>query len=286
MTALALAMVIAAAFLHAGWNLLAKRAAGGAVFVWLFEAVSCLIYAPFALIAGLLQVSSMGWAAWLFVGASTCVHLGYFLSLQRGYRVGDLSLVYPLARGTGPLLATVAALLLLGEQPSAVALAGTGLIVVSVFVLAGGLGNLHQRPPAAAVGYGLLTGMLIAAYSVLDKYAVSVLLVPPLLYYWLGSVGRALLLMPYALRRRDTIRRQWRARWPTVVGIAVMNPLAYILVLTAMVFTPLSYIAPAREISILIATMLGIRVLSEPWSYARILAACAMVLGLAALVIG
>lgn len=189
-------MVLAAAFLHAGWNLLAKRAGGGAVFVWLFGACSSLIYAPFALGLVLLHPPAMGSAAWLCVIVTACLHLGYFLSLQQGYRVGDLSLVYPLARGTGPMLATFAAMLLLGERPSGLALAGAGLIIASVFILSGGLGGLRQRPPAAAIGYGLLTGALIGAYTVLDKYAVSALLVPPLLYDWLGNLGRVLLITP------------------------------------------------------------------------------------------
>lgn len=287
MTLLALALVLAAAFLHAGWNLLAKRASGGVVFVWMFATLSSLIYAPFVLVLILLRPPHMSALAWLFVGTTACIHLGYFLSLQRGYRVGDLSLVYPLARGTGPLLATFVAILLLGERPSSLALAGAGLIVVSVFILSGGLSGLSgQRPPAAAIGYGLLTGALIATYTVLDKYAVSALLVPPLLYDWLSNMGRALLVTPYTLRHRAEIGYQWRANRGAILGIAVMSPLAYILVLTAMVFTPLSYIAPAREVSILIGTVLGARLLSEGQTYSRIVAACGMVLGIAALMVG
>lgn len=286
MTLLALLLILAAACLHAGWNLLAKQAGGGAVFVWLFAGCSTLLYAPFVVVLVLWQAPALGWLAWLCVAASACIHLAYFLSLQRGYRVGDLSLVYPMARGTGPLVAALTAIVLLGERPSELALAGGALIIVCVFVLSGGLGGLRQRPPAAAIGYGLLTGVLIGAYSVLDKYAVSAILVPPLLYDWLGNCGRVLLLTPYALRRRTRICRQWRHNRRAIVGIAIMSPLAYILVLTAMVFTPLSHIAPAREVSILIATLLGVRVLSEGWSVSRLLAALGMVLGLAALVMG
>lgn len=288
MTLLALALVLAAAFLHAGWNLLAKRAPGGAVFIWLFATLSAVIYAPFAVALFLVQRPHLGPLAWACIGATACIHLGYFLSLQRGYRVGDLSLVYPLARGTGPLLATVVAILLLGERPSGLALAGSGAIIASVFVLSGGLHGLSgsRRPPLAAVGYGLLTGLAIAGYTVVDKYAVSTLLVPPLLFDWLANVGRSLLVTPYALRRPAEIRRQWQTSRGAIIGIAIMSPLAYILVLTAMVFTPLSYIAPAREISILIGTVLGARVLSEHITHARALAALGMVFGIVALTLG
>lgn len=286
MTLSAMGLVLAAACLHAGWNLLAKKAGGGAVFVWLFAACAGLIYAPFALGLVVLLSPELGAAAWLCIGGSACIHIGYFLSLQRGYRVGDLSLVYPVARGVGPLLATCAAIMWFGERPSATALAGAGLIIVCVFVLAGGPGDLRRTPPLAAVGYGLLTGLFIASYTLLDKYAVSALLVPPLLYDWLGNMGRTLLLAPYALTRRDEIARQWQHNWRAVLGIAVMSPLAYILVLTAMVFTPVSYVAPAREVSILIAAVLGARVLAEPLSPPRLLAAAGMVLGIGALALG
>src|SRR5690625_2460430 len=240
MTTLALTLILAAAFLHAGWNLLAKQAGGGAVFLWLFASCSSVIYAPLVLAWVLLFPPAMGGWAWLFVAVSACIHIGYFLSLQRGYQVGDLSLVYALARGTGPLIAALVAIALLGERPSALALAGGALIIVCVFMLSGGLGqlSLRKRPPLAAIGYGLLTGVLIGSYSVVDKYAVGVLLVPPLVYDWLGNLGRALLMTPYALRRRALIREQWQHNRRAIIGIAIMSPLAYILVLTAMVFTP------------------------------------------------
>src|SRR5699024_4951539 len=124
-----------------------------------------VIYAPFVLAWVLLYPPAMTGLAWLFVAASSCIHIGYFLSLQRGYQVGDLSLVYPLARGTGPLIAALVAIALLSERPSALALAGGALIIFCVFVISGGLGGLRRRPPPAACGYGLLTGLLIGAPS-------------------------------------------------------------------------------------------------------------------------
>ncbi|GAB3679548.1 EamA family transporter [Salinisphaera aquimarina] len=287
MTLLALSLILTAAFLHASWNLLAKRSGGGAIFVWLFAGLSSLIYAPFVASLVILQPPHMGLGAWLCVAGTALLHLGYFLSLQRGYRSGDLSLVYPLARGTGPLLATVLAIALLGEQPSGLALVGAALIIVSVFILSGGLQGLTgTRPPAAAIGYGLLTGVLIASYTLLDKYAVSALLIPPLLYDWLGNLGRMLLITPYALRRRGQIASEWRANRGAIIGVAVLSPLAYILVLTAMTFTPVSYVAPAREVSILIAVVLGARLLDEGQIRTRLLGAAGMICGIAALVLG
>ena len=283
----ALALILVAAFLHAGWNLLAKRAGGGVVFVWLFATLAALIYAPLAMAWIIYNPPAMSAPVWLCIIATSVLHLGYFLSLQRGYQVGDLSLVYPLARGTGPMLATLAAIVFFGERPTVLALGGTVAIVGGVFVLSGGLRRVGQpRPPGAAVGYGVLTGVLIAAYTLLDKYAVSGLLISPLIYDWCGNLGRALLITPYVLRRRDEVAREWRSNRWLIVGVAIMSPLAYILVLTAMTFTPVSYVAPAREVSILVGVILGARFLSEGQLGLRLAAAAGIVCGICALVLG
>jgi len=138
MSSLALALVLSAAVVHATWNLLAKRVGGGAPFVWLFGALSSAIYAPLALGAIVVQRPRLGVQETVFIVGSGLLHLAYFLVLQRGYRVGDLSLVYPLARGTGPVLSTAAAIALFGERPSPLALAGAALVAGGVFVLTGG----------------------------------------------------------------------------------------------------------------------------------------------------
>src|SRR4051812_4470804 len=129
MSRFALCLVLAASFIHATWNLLAKRAGGGAPFVWAMSVVSLFIYGP-----------AVAWLVWSqhlvfnpmqygFMAVSAALHLVYFLVLQRGYRVADLSLVYPLARGTGPMLSTIGAILLFGERPKGVALVGAGLVI-------------------------------------------------------------------------------------------------------------------------------------------------------------
>jgi drug/metabolite transporter (DMT)-like permease len=213
------------------------------------------------------------------------LHLGYFVLLQRGYAVGDLSLVYPLARGTGPLLATAAAIVLFDERPSVLVFIGIGLITVGVFLLTSESGSLSSGLGAGVI-YGLLTGVFIAAYTIWDKQAVSGLLIPPLLQSWATTIATTLLLTPIAMTRRKEIRALWRAHKPEVLGVAVLSPLSYILVLTALVFTPVSYVAPAREISILIGAAMGTRLLSEGDSTRRLMAAAAMVVGIIALALG
>jgi drug/metabolite transporter (DMT)-like permease len=286
MTLFALALVLAAAVFHATWNLLAKRVGdGGAVFVWLFGLCSFVIYAPLAIVVVLVSSPHLGPVQFLFMFGSGVLHLGYFVLLQRGYAVGDLSLVYPLARGTGPLLATAAAIVLFGERPSLLVYVGIALITAGVFVLTSESGSLRSGLGAGVI-YGLLTGVFIAAYTIWDKQAVSALSIPPLLQSWATILVLTLLLTPVAMSHRKEARALWRAHKPEVIGVAILSPLSYILVLMALVFTPVSYVAPAREISILIGAAMGARLLSEGDSTRRLIAAGAMVVGIIALALG
>jgi drug/metabolite transporter (DMT)-like permease len=288
MNGLAIGLVIAAAFLHATWNLLAKRAAAGGAFLWLMYVASGLIYAPFAAWIVFVQHPSIGTIQVVFMAGSALLHLVYFLLLTQGYRLGDLSLIYPLARGTGPALSTAAAVMLFGERPTTVALFGAALIVGGVFVLTSGPQGFRRSGAHTrwAVAYGLLTGAVIALYTLWDKRAVSVLLLPPLLLEWGANFGMLVLLTPMALRRWSEVQVHWRVHRVEVLAVAIMAPLAYIMVLTALVFTPVSYIAPAREVSILIGTVMGTRLLAEGDSRRRLTGAVAIVAGVVALAVG
>lgn len=282
MTLAALALVLCSAVLHATWNLLAKRLGGGAGVVWLYSCVSAALLTPFSVGWWALARPEVPPLAWLFVVGSALLHVGYFLSLQRGYRVGELSLVYPLARGGGPALATVAAIVLLAERPTALALTGTALVAASAFGLAGGAGRGSGR----AIGYGLLTAGFIASYTVWDATAVARVGVAPLLFMWASEWARVLMLTPWAMRRRRLVAEAWARGRASVVAIGALSSLAYLLVLTALTFTPVSYVAPAREISILIGAAFGARLLQEKDSRRRLAAAAGMVLGVALLTWG
>jgi drug/metabolite transporter (DMT)-like permease len=284
MTAFALGLLLAAGFVHAGWNYLAKQAGGGPAFVWLFALVSSLVYALPAVWVAVQFKPDIGLPGAGVLAATILVHVVYFLLLQRGYRAGDLSLVYPLARGTGPALAMLLAILLFQERPSHLAMAGGLLVAGGVFALAGGgAAALDNR---RAVGYGLLIGATIAAYTLIDKLGVSTYGIPPLLVVFAIDLGRVILLAPVAARRWKDVRREWREHRRQIIGIGVLCPLSYILVLTALATTPVSYIAPAREVSILIGTVMGARWLSEGDARRRIPAAVAIVCGVAALAVG
>lgn len=262
MSLFALALVLAAACCHATWNLLVKRVGGGPELVWLFSFVSVLLYLPLAVAVVVFEDPVLGWREIAFCLGSALLHMGYFLLLQQGYRRGDLSLVYPTARATGPLLSTLFAVLVLGEALTpAVALGGMAIVVGVVF-LTGGFARRAEHVRASLV-FGLLAGTLIASYTIWDTQVVRLLLVPPLLLDYASSLTRATLLAPVAARRWDSVRLQWREHRWAVLGIAVFNPLAYILVLTALVFTPVVYVAPAREVSVLLTVAAGSLLLGE-----------------------
>ena len=283
MTALALALILAAAFVHASWNYFLKRSGGGTVFVWLFATLSAVIYAPLAALVIWWQQPEFGWVHYGLMLASAALHTAYYLLLDRGYRSGDLSVVYPLARGTGPLITIVCAVLLLQERPSAVAVAGALLIGGGAVALTGDPRRLRQSGNLHAVGFALLTGCMIASYTVVDKVAVAAWLIPPLVQDWAANLGRVLLMTPMALRLQAEIVPTWRRAKKEIIAVALLCPLSYILVLTAMVFTPVSYVAPAREISILVAAFMGTQLLAERDAKRRLSAAAAMVAGITCL---
>ena len=282
----ALTLILGAAVIHATWNLINKQASGHGTFTWIVALLSALFYAPATIAIIEIWQIKFTFVDFGMMAGSAALHTAYFLLLNQGYRVGDLSLVYPLARGTGPLLSSLAAIIFLGERPSLIAVAGALMIIIGIVILTGNVARLRQSANRDAVGYALITGLFIAAYTLWDKQAVSHFAILPIVLDWGANVGRALLLTPFALRYSEETVIEWRDHKWEAIAIAILTPLSYILVLTAMSFTPVSYVAPAREISILIGTVLGARLLAEGEAPRRLAAASAMVLGVVALVVG
>lgn len=288
MTGFALALILVAAVLHATWNLCAKRAGGGLPFVWLVGVVICALYVPVLAGYWLWKQPVLSGTALLWIAGSGVLKTGYSLFLQRGYRTGDFSLIYPLARGTGPLLSTLAAIAILGERPGALAIGGGLVIVAAIFFLTNGARLLHESGAHLrnAFRYGLVSGLFIAAYTLWDRHGVHQLAIPPVLYDGGTAFAVLALVSPFALRRWPEVQRHWREHKLHVFGMAVLSPLAYVLVLTAMSFTPVSYVAPAREVSIVIGAFIGARYLKEADGNRRIYAALAMAAGVIALALG
>lgn len=255
-------------------------------FVWLCSALSAAIYGPIviiAIVAGWVPLRADAIAAGMVAGTGL-IHIAYFMLLQHGYRAGDISLVYPLARGTGPLLASIAAIAWLGERPGPFGLAGIGAIVAGAFLASGGGRPGHHA--RTSIFYGAGTGATIAAYTLWDKLAVTTFAISPLPYDLGRHLVQAVLMAPAAFRRRTGLGDVWRTARFESLAIAVLSPLAYILVLFALKIAPVSLVAPAREVSIVIGTLLGARLFGEGQIVRRTVAACLMFAGILALAAG
>jgi drug/metabolite transporter (DMT)-like permease len=253
-TAAALLLVVAAAVLHAGWNALAKRGGDPVVFLWWVGVVASVLYTPIALAA--LWPEGVRPAAVPFVIGTVILHAAYFFTLGRAYGAGDLSVVYPIARGLGVALVPLAALALFDERLSALGTVGVALVATGIFVL-------HWRPGAwsraalrgSGIGWALATGVLIAAYSLLDK--AGVVRISPLGYIWLMEVGSCALLTPVAVAKGHVMRREWRVNRGTIVAAALMSPTAYLFVLFAFQLSKTAYVVAAREMSIVLSAIIG-----------------------------
>jgi drug/metabolite transporter (DMT)-like permease len=295
-SASAFAIVLLAGLIHAGWNIVAKRAGGDARFAFFTSVVMMVAWAPLGLWMARDAVPGWDAAAWAAVGASGALHVAYFVALLRGYRAADLTVVYPVARGSAPLLSSAVAVALLGERLSPVGVLGIAGVVGGVFLIAGGPALLRVRrqdaDPAvrrrlqAGIGWGLATGGLIAAYTVVDGYAVKVLLLSPVLVDWVGNFARVGLLAPAALRDRAATARLWRLQWRHALLVGAIGPVSYVMVLYALQTAPLSHVAPAREVSMLFAALLGGRLLGEGDRRARLLGALCIAGSVAALGLG
>lgn len=289
----ALILVLIAALCHATWNLAAKQASSrGLPFIFLQSVFSVVLWLPVAVIAMIVDpVSLLGLL--LGAGVSSMIHIGYNWVLQRGYMHGDISVVYPLARGTGPLLSVVFAIILFHERPSPLALVGAVIIVSGVLVIALS-GPRRPRPsltavpgkrfgriavPTVGVVYGLLTGLTIATYTLWDAFTVNHLGVSALVFMVGCTLGESIVLFPAISHRCAEVRSASRDfRWQTLT-VAVLSPLSYIFVLTALTMAPVALVAPLREVSVVFVSVAGWLLFSEPRPRARLVGAFTVLAG-------
>jgi drug/metabolite transporter (DMT)-like permease len=289
----AFALILLAGIIHAGWNIAAKKANGDVRFSFQTSVFNMLIWAPVGITLGWNVVPGWGLTEWGFVVLSGVLHIFYFIVLLRGYRRSDLTVVYPLARGSGPLLSSLAAVLFLGEKISAVGVAGIAGVVGGVFLVAGGPklwrkahDPVQRERVVKGIRYGVITGGFIAAYTVADSYAVKFLAMSPILLDYFGNLVRMVLLAPVALKDRATTARMWRAQWKYALLVAAVSPVSYVLVLYAVQQAPISHVAPAREVSMLFAALIGGHLLREGDRLLRLLGALFIAAGVVALALG
>ncbi|MBK6419977.1 MAG: EamA family transporter [Ignavibacteria bacterium] len=276
---MAVLLVLSSAVIHAVWNLQAKKVGGGLPFVLLTGIVSTVLYLPVVIPVWIYFTPVLDVQSVLLIGTGAMIHLVYFMLLMRGYRHGEMSVVYPLARGTGPALTMIFASLFFDEVPTPGAvvgmiLIGSGVVILSVPMFKAGLEHLRK-----GIVYALCTGLLIALYTTFDKRIMVSVAILPLLYDWSASAIRTIALSPLLWRNRMGIREVWREHKGKVLFICLVSPAGYILMLTAMKLAPVTSIAPLRETSILFGAFLGIRMLGEGDQRRRLFAAAVMATG-------
>ena len=278
-----LLLVLLAAVCHAAWNFCAKRAATvGTPFLFWSGMIAMLLYAPWA--GWVVLTGKVEWTTPVLVciALSGLIHTLYSYALQHGYQVADLSVVYPIARGTGPLLASLAAFVWLGEQPGLLRLAGLGAVIGGILLIAtdGRLGTFTRPGAQAGLRWGGITGALIASYTLVDGYGVKRLGVAPVLFDWCANALRVAMLLPAVAYDLPGSVRAMRGHWLNAAGVGVLSPLGYILVLGALQGgAPLSVVAPMRELSMMLVALIGMLLLREPVGPARLGGCAAMAAG-------
>ncbi len=285
------------ALIHAGWNIVAKKANGDARFTFFSGAIMAVFWGPLCIWLGWSVVPTWGLKEWGLMAVSGLVHWVYFVCLLTGYRKSDLTVVYPVARGSGPLLSSTVAIVVFGEQISALGVLGIASVAVGVFFIAGGPTLVRtmrgaQHDPAAhgrvmaGLFWGALTGALIATYTVLDAWAIKVAALSPILFdYWCNIMRLPLAVVP-VLRAPAQAWRLFKLQWGAATVVAIFSPMAYVCVLYAITMAPVSHVAPAREVSMLFAALIGGHLLGEADRGLRVVGAACMAFGVAALALG
>ena len=267
--------VLFAAACHAGWNALIKVGLdplSTTTLISVGSGIVALAFSPF--------VGAPAWAAWPWLVASVVIHLVYFASLIESYRTGDLGQVYPIARGSAPLMTAAATSIFVGEKLSALGWTGIFVLVAGVLLLSARGGRHLAEIDRRAIGFALFTAMTICAYSVVDGIGARLSANPNAYSVWL-FIGIAVVMVPYALYRdgRDVIPAMQRF-WLRGFAGGGLQVLSYGIAIWAMTVAPIAIVATLRETSVLFGALIAVVVLKEPLRAVRIVAACLIVCGL------
>jgi drug/metabolite transporter (DMT)-like permease len=286
MSAIAVVLVIFSALLHASWNMLAKRSADPLAFIFAFNVVSIVVFAvPAGIVLSRHPIPADGWP---FIAATGLLHIVYMLTLAAAYQHGALSLTYPIARGTGVLLVPILAVPLLNEQPTIGGSIGIAAILVGLVAIAKPSKVVDTITvagnPRRGMLFAFITGLTIAAYSIVDKEGVT--RVHPMVYVYaiflIATIGMAPIVLS---RRRHAVRNEWNTNRIAVLVGGILPLGTYLIILLAMRIAAVSYIVPLRETSIVFSTLLGVLVLKEQISRARIAASACIAAGVLAIAI-
>jgi uncharacterized membrane protein len=268
--------------LHAFWNYLAKKSRNKIAFIWWFILCAVVFYFPMFLYFYVgSKISAVGWAC---IVATGLLHTFYFFFVGSSYEQGDLSVVYPLARGFGPFWVPILAVVILGEQLSLAGIIGIAFVVAGIY-------TIHLKffsfktlfEPFTAIRsagsiWALLTGCTIAAYSLVDK--VGVQSVHPAMYIYFIFLIPLIFLTPYVLIKEKTaLKPEWQVNKGPIMLVGFLVAFTYLLVLFAMQTSNVSYVVAVREVSIVFSALFGIMWLGEGHRQPRLIGAFLIALG-------
>ena len=263
-------VVLLAALLHAGWNAVVK---GGGdrfalmVILWGVAGAVSLAILPF--------LAPPAPASWPYIAASVLLHIGYALFLAFAYDHGDFSQVYPIARGSAPLIVTVVSIGFLGAQLAPLAVIAVLLIICGIVSLARGKDAIQLRPLAYALG----TGLFIAAYTLVDGTGARLAGSAHGYTAWMFALFGITFVALFGGKKAMTIRTSPRRFWLAGIGGGLMSLAAYWVVIWAMTVGPIAMVAALRETSVLFAAVIGAVVFGERLGRRRIIAAAIVLFG-------
>jgi len=277
---LALFLVLSGAALHAAWSIAAKfgsRAKDPIGFTWASSLISAVLLAPFAIWAA--NGVTVHWPG-VLLGAVVAgsIQTVYFMFVQGGYAIGDVSVLYPMSRGLGPALTMVGAMLLFGERPHVVSLIG-GAIVIAGIVLIGVVGGRGGSVTPLVVCVGVATGVLIASYTLWDTFAMRELKSLPLLHVWIVAMLQCALLTPWMVLRKRAATAPFRESLRPLLVAAPATTLSYLAIVSALALAPVALVAPLREVSVVLVALAGWLIFKESNPVSRILGAIVVVIG-------
>jgi len=267
--------VLFAAACHAGWNALIKVGLdplSTTTLISIGSGLVALILLPF--------VGLPAWGAWPWLAASVAIHLIYFASLIESYRTGDLGQVYPIARGSAPLMTAAATTVIVGERLSLVGWTGILALVAGVLLLSARGGRDLAVVDRRAIGFALFTAITVCGYSVVDGIGARAS-ANPNAYSVCLFIGIALVMVPYALYRdgRDVMPAM-HLYWRRGLAGGALQFLSYGIAIWAMTIVPIAVVAALRETSVLFGATIAVVLLKEPLRAVRIVAALMIVCGL------
>lgn len=265
-------LVILAATLHALWNFAAKKVSGNLSVIWIGLVLATIAIIPFLFFLSPEQIFVT--KAWPFILATGIIHAVYFFAVAKAYEHGDISIVYPIARGSGIAGTAIIACLLLQEKISPV---GTvGILLISLGTLLLGLTNIHQK---RGIFFSLLVAVMIIGYSIVDKLGVGI--IHPLGYIFGLVLLTTIFLAPYMLiNRRGELLSAMKnmKKYSLIIGLGSGG--TYLIILFVFQMAQVSYVVAARELAVAIGALLGILFLKEQSTAQKIICITAIVIGM------